>query len=209
MTYLYHRWEQVFGKDGLDLLLWIMIFLILQDSITSWAGAAKITAHQAVTTVTLQVFSKEKLENSGKTNSQRWQVWREASWPYLCYHFYQGLFHWSSRDPSPDLVLMLWWVSLGTAVPWPRWHWHIWASPLAPAKWAGCFSWARPIVCWVWSSLYFIKAALGHSPVIARLKTNSHQNWVVLSSSKGEINESLHIIRTKSTFFCGIKCLKN
>lgn len=34
---------------------------------------------------------------------------------------------------------------------------------------AGYFSWARPTVCWVWSSLYFIKVALGHSPVIARV----------------------------------------
>lgn len=79
MTYLYHRWEQAFGKDGSDLSLWIMILLILHNSITSWAGAAKITTHQA-TTVTPQVSSKEKLENS-----QRWQVWREVSWPYLCY----------------------------------------------------------------------------------------------------------------------------
>lgn len=76
MTYLYHRWEQVFGKDELDLLLWIMILLILHDSITSWAGPAKITAHQA-TTVTLKVFSKEKLENSGKTKTPKGDKYEE------------------------------------------------------------------------------------------------------------------------------------
>lgn len=76
MTYLYHRWEQVFGKDGLDLLLWIMILLILRDSIASWAGAAKITTHQA-TTVTLQVFYKEKLENSGKTKTPKGDKYEE------------------------------------------------------------------------------------------------------------------------------------
>lgn len=76
MTYLYHRWEQVFGKDGLDLLLWIMILLILHDSITDWAGTAKITTHQA-TTVTLWVFSKEKLENSGKTKTPKGDEYEE------------------------------------------------------------------------------------------------------------------------------------
>lgn len=161
MTYLYHRWEQAFGKDGLDLSLWIMILLILHNSITSWAGAAKTAAHQA-TTVTLQVSSKEQLKNS-----QRWQVWREVSWPYLCYTWDPstgpaGLKPW----PCPDAL----WASMGTAAPWPRWHWHIWASAQSlRLSAAGCFSWARPRVCWVWSSLYFIKAALGHSPVIVRV----------------------------------------
>lgn len=43
-------------------------------------------------------------------------------------------------------------------------------------------------------------------------KDPAHRNYpearAALPSSKGEINESLHIIRTKSTFFSGIKCLE-
>lgn len=83
MTYLYHRWEQVFGKDGLDLLLWIMIVLTLHDSITSWAGAAKITTHQA-TTVILQIFSKEKLVNSGKTKTPKGDKYEEKLPGSIC-----------------------------------------------------------------------------------------------------------------------------
>ena len=70
MTYLYHRWEQVFGKDGLDLLLWIMSLLILYNYVARQAGAAKITMHKAIT-VMLMVFSKEKSENSGVTKTPK------------------------------------------------------------------------------------------------------------------------------------------
>lgn len=143
MTYLYHRRERVFGKDGLDLLSWIMILLILHNSITSWAGAAKITEHQA-TAVTPKVFSKKKLENSGETKTPKGDKYEEVSWPYPCYHFYPGLFHWSCRALSPDRALMLWWVSMGTAVPWPRWHWHIWASALVPQALRGLGTLAGP-----------------------------------------------------------------
>lgn len=70
VTYLYHRREQVFGKDGLDLLLWIMSLLILYNYIARWAGAAKITTHRAIT-VMLMVSSKGKLENSGMTETPK------------------------------------------------------------------------------------------------------------------------------------------
>lgn len=160
MTYLYHRWEQVFGKDGLDLLLWIMILLTLHDSITSWAGAAKITTHQA-TTVILQVFSKEKF--------QRWQAWKKSFLalsllsllPRTLPLVLQGSKSWlcplvSDYENSCTMTK----VTLA--------HLSLSLGPRS-SHWAGCFSWARPTVYWVWSSLYFIKAALGHSPVIARV----------------------------------------
>lgn len=70
MTYLYHRWERVFGKEGLDLFLWIMILLILHNYIARWAGAAKMATHQIITTM-LMVFSKEKLENSCRTSTPK------------------------------------------------------------------------------------------------------------------------------------------
>lgn len=66
-----------FWKDGLDLLLWIMILLILHDSIASWAGAAKVTTAHQVTTVTLQDFYEEKLENSGKTKTPKGDKYEE------------------------------------------------------------------------------------------------------------------------------------
>lgn len=146
-----------------------MILLILHNSITSWAGAAKITEHQA-TAVTPKVFSKKKLENSGETKTPKGDKY-EVSWPYPCYHFYPGLFHWSCRALSPDRALMLWWVSMGTAVPWPRWHWHIWASALVPRALRGLGTLAGPDPLSVgFDHLFFlIKVALGHSPVIARV----------------------------------------
>lgn len=53
-----------------------MILLILHNSTTSWAGAAKITEHQA-TAVTSKVFSKKKLENSGETKTPKGDKYEE------------------------------------------------------------------------------------------------------------------------------------
>lgn len=145
MTYLYHRWEQVFGKDGLDLLLWIMILLILRDSIASWAGAAKITTHQA-TTVTLQVFYKEKLENSGKTKTPKGDKYEEKlpgpvfaitstqDFPYV----QQGSKPW----PCPGALVCVHGSSC-TMTRVTLAHLSLSPSPTGP-QWAGCFSWARP-----------------------------------------------------------------
>lgn len=223
MTYLYHRWEQDLGKDGLDFLLWIMISLILHHYIARWAGAAKISMHRAINVMFKLVCKEKKVGLKAK----RWQISMKGSFldPSCC-PFYGSFFQRYSRAQRPHCCLMLWGAFMG--------HFSLRRAAqmakgtpahLSPGHHKPCsVPWAFSMLCFAagpaplpagCDHLSCQPGSPGPQPSncqgfpSARMEKSSHQNWVALPSSKGEINESLHIIRTKSTFFCGIKCLKN